>query len=65
MSASWDPEREGSFLGTEEFERNLESIKQGLNRSRQNALLREKMSGLTKKELEQVLADLERREKAD
>lgn len=43
MSASWDPDREGSFLGTDEFSQNLDNIKTGLSRSRENAVLREKM----------------------
>ena len=43
MSASWDPDREGSFLGTDEFSQNIENIKSGLSRSRENAILREKM----------------------
>jgi hypothetical protein len=43
MSASWDPDREGTFLGTEEFANNLENIKTGLSRSRENSILRDKM----------------------
>ena len=43
MSASWDPEREGSLLGTDEFTRNVENIKSGLSRSRDNAMVREKI----------------------
>jgi Photosynthesis affected mutant 68 len=43
MSASWDPDREGSFLGTDEFSQNLDNIKTGLSRSRENAVLRDKM----------------------
>eukprot|EP00536_Pseudo-nitzschia_multiseries_P012619 jgi/Psemu1/244743/estExt_Genewise1.C_4920034 len=43
MSASWDPEREGSVLGTDEFSRNIENIKDGLGRSRDNAQVREQM----------------------
>lgn len=65
MSASWDPEREGSFLGTEEFKRNVDNIKEGLGRSRENALLRDKMSGLSEDELQSALADLDRRESSD
>jgi Photosynthesis affected mutant 68 len=44
MSASWDPDREGSFLGTDEFSQNLGNIKSGLSRSRDNAILREQMA---------------------
>jgi len=65
MSASWDPEREGSFLGTEEFKRNVDNIKDGFSRSRENALLREKMSGLSEEELKTALAELDRREASD
>jgi len=43
MSASWDPEREGSVLGTDEFSRNIDNIKGGLTRSRENAEVREKI----------------------
>ena len=43
MSASWDPDREGSLLGTDEFAQNVDNIKSGLSRSRENALLREKV----------------------
>jgi hypothetical protein len=51
MSASWDPDREGSFLGTEEFSQNLDNIKSGLSRSRENAILRDKMqSGIVSPE---------------
>jgi hypothetical protein len=52
MSASWDPDREGSFLGSEEFSRNIENIKDGLSRSRENARLRDKMSDISDAELE-------------
>jgi len=43
MSASWDPEEEGSSLGVDEFKTNLDNIKEGLQRSRQNAMLRDRM----------------------
>lgn len=43
MSASWDPERDGSVLGTDEFSRNIDNIKEGLGRSRDNAQVREQM----------------------
>jgi len=65
MSASWDPEREGSFWGWDEFTRNLDNIKDGLGRSRENAVLRDKMSGLSEDELKSALTDLERREAAE
>jgi len=43
MSASWDAEREGSILGTDEFSRNIENIKGGLTRSKENAEVREQI----------------------
>lgn len=43
MSASWDPEREGSVLGTDEFSRNIDNIKGGLKRSGENAEIREQI----------------------
>ena len=64
MSASWDPDREGSFLGTDEFQRNVENIQTGLKRSRENAILREKVSGLSEGELEKAFSDLDRKEQA-
>jgi predicted FMN-binding regulatory protein PaiB len=43
MSASWDPEREGSVFGTDEFSRNIGSIKDGFSRSKDNAVVREQI----------------------
>ena len=65
MSASWDPDREGSFLGTEEFAKNVDNVKEGFGRSRENALLRDKMSSMGEDELGSALVDLERREFAE
>lgn len=65
MSASWDEDREGGFLGAEEFSKNIQNIKDGLSRSRQNAILRDKMSGLADGEIDRALSDLERREAAE
>eukprot|EP00814_Leptocylindrus_danicus_P004986 CAMPEP_0116027696 /NCGR_PEP_ID=MMETSP0321-20121206/14831_1 /TAXON_ID=163516 /ORGANISM="Leptocylindrus danicus var. danicus, Strain B650" /LENGTH=270 /DNA_ID=CAMNT_0003501197 /DNA_START=284 /DNA_END=1093 /DNA_ORIENTATION=- len=62
MSASWDEDSEGSLLGIEEFQKNLGNIKDGLNRTSQNAILREKMAGLSEAEIEAAISDLERRE---
>ena len=64
MSSSWDPEREGSALGIEEFQKNVDNIKEGLGRSRENTVLREKLSGLSDAEVSSALSDLERRETA-
>jgi hypothetical protein len=63
MSASWDPE--GDLLGTEEFSRNLDNIREGLGRSRENALLRDKMESLSGEELQRAMDDLERKEAAE
>lgn len=62
MSASWDEDREGDFWGVDEFKRNVENIREGLQRSRENAVLRENMARLSEGELENALRDLERRE---
>ena len=63
MSASWDEDREGSFWGFDEFKRNLDNIKDGLQRSKDNAILRDKLSTSSEGEVAQALQDLERREK--
>lgn len=62
MSASWDPEREGSFFGFDEFQKNINNIRDGLGRSRENAILRDKVSSLGEGELKKALKDLEQRE---
>ena len=65
MSASWDDDREGSGgLGIDEFKKNVGSIKEGLSRTKENALFREKMAGLTEEEGQRAIDDAERREKA-
>ena len=46
MSASWDPDREGTLAGTDEFKKNIGNIKEGLSRSRENARLRDRMDEL-------------------
>ena len=43
MSASWDEDREGDFWGIEEFQRNVGNIREGLDRSRENAVLRDRL----------------------
>jgi len=60
MSASWDEDREGTLLGTEEFSRNIDNIKTGLSRSRENAILRDRASEFSEAEY----ANLERKEAA-
>lgn len=63
MSASWDAEREGSVLGTEEFQRNVKNIQQGLQRSRENAALRDKMA--TNPEFSSALQQLDQKEQEE
>lgn len=63
MSASWDPETEGSTLGLSEFNTNINNIKDGLRRSRENELLREKMKRIPREELEGSVKRLEEKEK--
>jgi hypothetical protein len=65
MSASWDPDREGDLLGTEEFGKNIASIKEGFSRSRENTLLREKMQSLSTTEMKQAMDELDRKEAAE
>ncbi|GKY91263.1 hypothetical protein MPSEU_000098900 [Mayamaea pseudoterrestris] len=65
LSASWDPDREGDLLGVDEFKTNVENIKAGLNRSRENTLLREKMADVGEGEIKAALNELERKEKAE
>jgi len=62
MSASWDAEIEGSALGVDEFKTNVDNIKLGLQRSRENAILREKMAGLPEEEINKALAELDKRD---
>jgi len=54
MSTSWDPDREGSLLGGDEFSKNVGSIKAGLSRSRENAVLRDKMYDYSPEEIANV-----------
>ena len=63
MSASWDEDREGSSIGFDEFKKNLSSIQGGLKRTRDNAILREKMMGLPEKEIKSALKSLDKSEK--
>eukprot|EP00551_Chaetoceros_affinis_P000679 CAMPEP_0203642932 /NCGR_PEP_ID=MMETSP0088-20131115/8354_1 /ASSEMBLY_ACC=CAM_ASM_001087 /TAXON_ID=426623 /ORGANISM="Chaetoceros affinis, Strain CCMP159" /LENGTH=289 /DNA_ID=CAMNT_0050498929 /DNA_START=1 /DNA_END=870 /DNA_ORIENTATION=+ len=62
MSASWDPEVEGSLIGAEEFKTNLGNIQDGLKRSRENAILRDKMAGLPEAEIQRAIRDLDKRD---
>ncbi len=62
MSASWDPEKDGSVVGFDEFKTNLGNIQDGLKRTRENAILREKMAGLPEAEINQAIRDLDKKE---
>jgi DNA topoisomerase IA len=64
MSASWDPDREGSFLGWDEFQLNIQNVRDGLQRSRTNAILRDKMSNISENELQTAIQDLDQRDKS-
>lgn len=64
MSASWDDDREGEGgLGIDEFNKNVGNLREGLSRTKENALLREKMAGLSETEIQRAIDDQERREK--
>jgi len=62
MSASWDPEREGSLIGLDEFEKNVGNIKTGLSRSKENLLIRERMAGIPEEQINRAVDDLNRRD---
>jgi len=51
MSASWDPDEEGSKMGVDEFKSNVDNLRSGLKRSRENFVIREKMKGVTDEEI--------------
>lgn len=64
LSANWDDDgREGSTLGVDEFQKNVGSLREGLSRTKENALLREKMAGLSEDEIQRAIDGQERREK--
>lgn len=63
VSASWDEDREGSLFGVEEFQKNVGNIQEGLQRSKENLVVRERMAGLPEAEIEAAIADLEKRDK--
>ena len=62
MSASWDPDREGSFWGFDEFTKNVDNLRGGLQRSRENTIIREKMAGMSEEEIEAAIRDLDQRD---
>lgn len=65
MSASWDDDRDGSALGFDELSKNVDSIKSGLGRSRENAKIRDRARLLTDEEIEAARAELKRREEKE
>eukprot|EP00591_Stephanopyxis_turris_P006216 CAMPEP_0195525466 /NCGR_PEP_ID=MMETSP0794_2-20130614/25957_1 /TAXON_ID=515487 /ORGANISM="Stephanopyxis turris, Strain CCMP 815" /LENGTH=229 /DNA_ID=CAMNT_0040655945 /DNA_START=175 /DNA_END=864 /DNA_ORIENTATION=- len=65
MSASWDPDEEGSALGFDQFGSNVNNLKDGLQRSKENAILREKMAGLPEREIQAAIRDLDRRDERE
>lgn len=50
-------------MGTDEFSKNLQNIRDGLSRSRENTMLRERLQNMSDDEVRAALKDLERREK--
>ncbi|KAL7473979.1 hypothetical protein ACHAXS_014249 [Conticribra weissflogii] len=64
MSASWDDDREGSGLGIDEFQKNVASLKDGLSRTKENALLRERMAGLSEEEIQRAIETSEKNDAA-
>lgn len=62
MSASWDSDREGSALGVDEFSNNLDSIRAGLKRSKENLIIREQMAGLPEGEIEAAIRALDKKD---
>lgn len=57
MSTSWDEDRTETdgFLGVGEFQKNVDNVKEGLSRSKENAILREKMATANPQQLQKVL----------
>ena len=62
MSASWDEEVEGSAVGIDEFKKNFGSVQEGLSRSRENLILREKASTLSEEEYERAVRTMDKKE---
>ena len=48
----------------EEFQRNVGSLREGLSRTRENTLLREKMAGLSEEEIQRAIDGANKREKS-
>lgn len=49
MSASWEPESDGSALGIDEFKTNFARVQEGLKRTRENAELKDEVEKESKK----------------
>jgi len=64
VSSSWDDDRDGSVLGVDEFQKNVGSLRDGLSRTKENAVLREKMMGLSEEEIQRAIDGQEKRDKA-
>jgi len=64
VSSSWDNDRDGSVLGVDEFQKNVGSLRDGLSRTKENAVLREKMMGLSEDEIQRAIDGQEKRDKA-
>ena len=52
-------------MGAEEFKTNFGNIQDGLKRTRENAILREKMAGLPEAEIERAIKDLNKRDQRE
>mmetsp|Transcript_286 Transcript_286/g.447 ORF Transcript_286/g.447 Transcript_286/m.447 type:complete len:100 (+) Transcript_286:3-302(+) len=63
VSSSWDNDRDGSVLGVDEFQKNVGSLRDGLSRTKENAVLREKMMGLSEDEIQRAIDGQEKRDK--
>ena len=62
FSTSWDEDREGSFLGFDEVSKNLDNVRAGLSRGRENAFTRDKIASMSEDEIERAIADLDKRD---
>lgn len=65
MSASWDPDREGSAMGFDEFSNNIENLKSGLKRSRENAVVRDQMAAMPEEDIQKAIRDLEKKDEKE
>jgi len=65
MSSSWDPDDDGTGIGIDEFKNNVGNIKAGLKRSKENAVIREKMAGLPEGEIRRAIEALDKRDERE